>query len=273
MSENGVDVLLDNGVRGFIRAEDLSSAFEQEGGQGYFDCRSRVRKGDVITGRILQIQKELFDRYRVYLTSKSSELKDAKKHEAYLELDRLVDFKPNHSQPYDYKKDEPKAEVLAAEFIARKITHPHFKNISYKAAESELKEKKDGGFVIHPSSGGCHMLNVTVHYRGVTKVLRILEGGKSGKQGTADNLKLGSPLTIRQSSDSTNGPYEDLDELIFHFIEPYVQHFRGCMKFRKYQKGSKQEVDEYLRNELRMKPGQVPYCIGFAEDRRQFMLA
>eukprot|EP00958_Prasinococcus_capsulatus_P006789 scaffold630_cov399-Prasinococcus_capsulatus_cf.AAC.24 len=275
VTENGVDVIFDNGLRGFIRPEDLSSSFDAEGGRGFFDCRTRVRKGDVISARILHLNKDSFDRYRAYLTSKTSELKDAEKHEAYLELDREENYKVKHSEPYDKKEKEaaqpaPGPEV---EFIARKITHPYFKNISYKAAVAELSQKKDGGFIIHPSSIGCHMLNVTVHYKGVTKVLRIIEGGKSGTKGTADNLKLGSPLTVKQSSDSSSDPYDDLDELIFHFLEPYVQNFRGAIKFRKYLKGTKAEVDGMLMEELKRKPKQVPYCIAFAEDRMRFMLA
>ena len=43
--------------------------------------------------------------------------------------------------------------------------------------------------------------------------------------------------------------YEDIDELVARFVEPYLRNFRDLVKHRKFRSGTKAEVQAQLRDE------------------------
>eukprot|EP00854_Cymbomonas_tetramitiformis_P026890 gene26890-33059_t len=91
-------------------------------------------------------------------------------------------------------------------------------------------------------------------FSGVYWHIYIKEGGKSNKN-SAENLRLGSPLTIGSEE------FEDLDHILAAFVEPMAGYLQSVVKHRKFKQGTRQEVDAILVKERKANPKQFPYSL------------
>lgn len=146
-------------------------------------------------------------------------------------------------------------------FQQRPIKHPRFANITAALARSALENREgpwsqqdkfvrdirpsgavDGDVVYHPSSKGADRLGMSIRLITtadrviVTQNIDLMET-KSG--GVGSHLQLGTPLRIEVFGYHTPGEleFEDLDEVLVAFAEPYCHKLREICAHKKFVTG------------------------------------
>mmetsp|Transcript_1566 Transcript_1566/g.5360 ORF Transcript_1566/g.5360 Transcript_1566/m.5360 type:complete len:1419 (+) Transcript_1566:173-4429(+) len=240
-----VQCTLDCGISATIRREDVSDL-------QVHNLEEHVTVGQLLTARIKDIN---FEEFHVELVSKSSTFSN----ESY-EM-----YEHKYCTDLFYSKVQGKTGTFvnmqlpkkASSFVKRNINHPLFHNVSMVEAFKILESSGVGDIVIRPSSKGTTHLTLTCKfYDQVYSHVEIRESMK-GRDG-ATNLQLGVPLSVGDT------PYEDLDEIVARFVEPYTSFLKKMLRFRKFRKGSKAEIDEALQFEKRKQPNHVPYCFSIS---------
>lgn len=235
----GVRVRLDNGILGFIANKNISD-------KGVKRPEERVKHGMSLHARVLKLNMEKF---QVDLTCKSSDL-----------ADKDGKFSPQKDLYYDQdaaekdkkvEEDAKKALQKRTAYIKRVISHPSFRNFTFKDAELHLQDLDTGECVFRPSSKGSDHLTVTwkVH-TGIYQHVDIREEGKENV------FSLGKSLWIE------NEEFEDLDEIIARYIQPMASQAREIVNHRYYREtegGLKQKLEEILLTEKRKNPSRIPY--------------
>lgn len=237
---SGVNVVLDNGLNGFIPLNFLSDSRVK-------DPEERVQRGQTIYARIVNINT---DRFSVKLTSKSSDLRDEKNQ-----------WRPIRDQFYDrYSEDEElrkieekkKREEHRQTYTKRVIAHPQFKNIGYQQCVVLLKDADIGDAIIRPSSKGDNHLTVTWKVnQNVFQHVDIIEEKK------INSFSLGKRLIIDGEE------YEDLDEILARYISPMVGYCREVYSHKYYRPEldieNMPQIDSLLLQEQRQAPNKIPY--------------
>jgi hypothetical protein len=146
-------------------------------------------------------------------------------------------------------------------FQQRPIKHLRFANITAAVARSALENREgpwaqqesflrdirhtgaiDGDTIFHPSSKGpdriCMSLRLFTSETGavVTQNIDVMET-KAANIGS--HLSLGTPLRIEVFAyhNKAEAEFEDLDELLIRFVEPYIAKFREVMNHKKFLPG------------------------------------
>ncbi|CAN0922993.1 Transcription elongation factor SPT6 homolog [Linum grandiflorum] len=142
------------------------------------------------------------------------------------------------------RKEKPLAKNV---FKARMISHPLFRNITSDEAMKLLADLQPGKSIIRPSSRGPSSLSLTLKvYDGVYAHKDIVEEGKK--------LKIGKDT------------YEDLDEVMDRYVDPLAERLKSMLNYRKFQKGTKAQVDELLKIQKAMHPQMIVYCFGISHE-------
>ncbi|KAF8715916.1 hypothetical protein HU200_026878 [Digitaria exilis] len=247
IQENKIICTFDSGLKAIVMADNYSD-------EGFDPESSQLHEGDVLTGKIRNVNK---NRFMVYLTCKASEM-------------RRRPFSRGDQDPYYHEQDmtsqtvEDKArkqkELAKKHFKPRMIVHPHFQNLTAEEAMQFLSDKEPGEKVIRPSSRGPSFLTLTLKiFDDVFAHKEITEGGKDHKDITS-LLRLGKTLTI------DNETFEDLDEVIDRYVDPLVGHLKSMLSYRKFRKGLKNEVDELLKAEKAENPMRIVYSFGISHE-------
>ncbi|KAG2618420.1 transcription elongation factor SPT6 homolog isoform X3 [Panicum virgatum] len=247
IQESKIICTFDSGLKAIVMADNYSD-------EGFDPASSQLHEGDVLTGKIRNVNK---NRFMVYLTCKASEM-------------RRRPFSRGDQDPYYHEQDmtsqtvEDKArkqkELAKKHFKPRMIVHPHFQNLTAEEAMQFLSDKEPGEKVIRPSSRGPSFLTLTLKISdGVFAHKEITEGGKDHKDITS-LLRLGKTLTI------DNETFEDLDEVIDRYVDPLVGHLKSMLSYRKFRKGLKNDVDELLRAEKAENPMRIVYSFGISHE-------
>lgn len=247
IQESKIICTFDSGLKAIVMADNYSD-------EGFDPQTSQLNEGDVLTAKIRNVNK---NRFMVYLTCKASEM-------------RRRPFPRGDQDPYYHEQDmtsqsvedkaRKKKELAKKHFKPRMIVHPHFQNLTAEEAMQFLSDKDPGEKVIRPSSRGPSFLTLTLKiFDGVYAHKEITEGGKDHKDITS-LLRLGKTLTI------DNETFEDLDEVIDRYVDPLVGHLKSMLSYRKFRKGSKNEVDELLRAEKAENPMRIVYSFGISHE-------
>ncbi|CAM6129610.1 unnamed protein product [Calypogeia fissa] len=242
IQQSRVMCVLESGLIGFINKEELSD-------DANVDPADNVAEGSIVTCRVKSVNKAS---YSVDLTCKGSALRSEnwptrRPKDPYFVPDLSV-----------LRIEEEKAKKKSEEekrnaFKPRMIVHPQFQNVSLADAVQGLSEKDVGEVIIRPSSKGPSHLSMTLKFfDGLYVHIDIVEGGKDSRDLTSF-LRLGKTLTI---GDET---FEDLDEVIARYIDPLVGYLKEMLRYRKFKRGNKAEVDEALREEKAKNPMRIPY--------------
>lgn len=241
-----------------ISSSDISSS-------GEVRPDSRLRRGDTIPARIKRVIGRRDDRSdrndeelqaggtsRIYLVTTSTAMAD----ERTWELEYCTD------KWYQIPTEEDRAKLQAErsrsqrkqQFVSRTIFHPSFKNVSMPEAIALLgKEGETSRWLFRPSNKGTHQISITMKLHtgpdGNDLFLHqdIREGRKQAG-GVGGHLKLGSPLTI-QMPGSEALTFEDLDDVIANFAEPYLENVRALVTHRKFLDGEWDTVQNALSAE------------------------
>jgi transcription elongation factor SPT6 len=143
--------------------------------------------------------------------------------------------------------------------VPRNIDHPNFQNVSWAEAVERLDAADIGEVIIRPSGRGTKNIDCSIKvYDGVVSNINIKETKKDSGVG---NLGLGTPLIIDDEE------YEDLDEVMARHIEPIVSNVKHMLKHRKFMRGSAEDIDNALKQQLARNPGIRPYALGVVEQR------
>ncbi|XP_039837734.1 transcription elongation factor SPT6 homolog isoform X2 [Panicum virgatum] len=247
IQESKIICTFDSGLKAIVMADNYSD-------EGFDPASSQLHEGDLLTGKIRNVNK---NRFMVYLTCKASEM-------------RRRPFSRGDQDPYYHEqamtsqtvedKARKQKELAKKHFKPRMIVHPHFQNLTAEEAMQFLSDKEPGEKVIRPSSRGPSFLTLTLKiFDGVFAHKEITEGGKDHKDITS-LLRLGKTLTI------DNETFEDLDEVIDRYVDPLVGHLKSMLSYRKFRKGLKNEVDELLRAEKAENPMRIVYSFGISHE-------
>jgi transcription elongation factor SPT6 len=243
----GIRTVLDNGCAGFIPLKSLSD-------NPVANPEERIKIGMTIYARIRRVDPE---RFNVELTSKTSDLRDVKDQ-----------WKPPKDSYYDYKgqeddqakmDDKKKKEEHRQTYTKRVIAHPQFKNVDYKQAVAELRDKEIGDAIIRPSSKGADHLTVTWKVNvNCFQHVDVLEEKK------INQFSLGKRLVIDGEE------FEDLDEILARYISPMASYVREVITHKNYKDLAdlddasthdkiKLSVENLLMNERSKNPSKIPY--------------
>ncbi|BBN03708.1 transcription elongation factor SPT6 [Marchantia polymorpha subsp. ruderalis] len=249
VQQNRVMCVLESGLMGIIHQKDLSD-------ENNVDPADKVSEGSIVTCRVKEVNKAMF---LVNLTCKGSQLRGEnwtprRPKDPYFNQD--TSFLRAEQEKAKKKSDEEKRKA----FKPRMIVHPQFQNVSLADAIEALAEKDVGEVIIRPSSKGPSHLSMTLKfYDGVYVNIDIVEGGKDSRDMTSF-LRIGKTLTI---GDDT---FEDLDEVIARYVDPLVGHVKNVLRYRKFKRGSKAEVDDCLRILKKEKPMVIPYFFSICHE-------
>ncbi|KAK3241642.1 hypothetical protein CYMTET_48612 [Cymbomonas tetramitiformis] len=253
---------LESGLKGVILKEDYSDRGRDA------DFRINLTRDEVITARVLKngIDIQSSDRrddggynsrgeYTIHLGCASQNFKETAR--CYWEKEYCVDPYYDPDPLEERAAQDRQKQQKKAPFIKRNIKHPVFKNVEVSECTRMLEDasKPVGSVIIRPSSLGPSTLSLTFKmFSGVYWHIYIKEGGKSNKN-SAENLRLGSPLTIGSEE------FEDLDHILAAFVEPMAGYLQSVVKHRKFKQGTRQEVDAILVKERKANPKQFPYSL------------
>lgn len=269
---------LASGLRGEIRLAELSDkgGFDGFNNQGRENrdleyVESIVSKGQTLQARILKIEKDV-SRYGVQLSCKSSQVRadvdeDYEKNFALVRPDIPEDhryYMYSGIHPDDAKLMEDTNSKLARTFIPRPISHYLFKNVSRKEACAYLSSRKQGDFVIRPSSLGPTHLTVT--WKVVDIEPQVFFHIDVKEEDQPPNLGVGARLLIGDQV------FEDLDEIVHRFVEPMVTFSNDMVGFEKFCFGAAEDVRMVLEEEKKLQPAVVPYCVSASEERPGYFI-
>eukprot|EP00252_Welwitschia_mirabilis_P017917 TRINITY_DN3996_c1_g1_i1.p1 TRINITY_DN3996_c1_g1~~TRINITY_DN3996_c1_g1_i1.p1 ORF type:complete len:1701 (+),score=496.98 TRINITY_DN3996_c1_g1_i1:372-5474(+) len=236
-----------SGLTGIIMREDLSDDLD-------FDPLEKLSEGAVLSCRVKSIQKA---KYLVDLTCRPSDLKGER-----WGTERIKDpyYAKKESLEHMEQEKARREEKAKQSFKPRIIVHPLFQNISAEEATQALTNKDVGESVIRPSPKGPTQLILTIKiYDGVYAHKDIKEEGKD-KRDLPGMLRLGKILKI---DDDT---FEDLDEVIDRYLDPLIVNLKLILSYRKFRRGTKEEVDEVLRKEKSEMPSRIPYYLSVSHE-------
>ncbi|KAL6771646.1 SPT6 [Auxenochlorella protothecoides x Auxenochlorella symbiontica] len=248
----------------FVSLPDLGNidatiqAGNVSGSHGEVDCRDFMKQGDNLTARIIFLDPA---EWRIELSTTSQALND----DAAWEQRLLCSREP-------YYVPLTLAEKAAAErsrrpakpaFTPRQIRHPLFENISMNEAAKRLMEegRPVGSAIFRPSHKGTRNIILSLRMPGgQVWHLDILEGPKG--KGTGQ-LQLGTPLNMEVIPGKKREVYEELDEVVSRFVEPFGLHCQALQRFRHWRDAAWEAASEEL---VALKAGvpanQAVYCLG-----------
>ncbi|KAG0349604.1 Transcription elongation factor spt6 [Podila humilis] len=230
---------LDSGVDGILAIQNIA---DQKVGA----ITDIISEGQTLQVKILRLDKEKFF---ADLSCKESELRQGDTKLRMLQPDRMFD-------QYEEEKarNQINTKVKKNNFVARKINHPLFKNMTADEAVKFLVDKSRGEHVIRPSTRGVDHLAVTVKLaEDFYKHFDILETDKK------DDYSLGKILKI------DNVTYSDLDELLVSHIESILSRMEILMASPKYKENAA-DLKQSLDTATKAKPNAAVY--GFTLDRK-----
>ncbi|XP_076921812.1 transcription elongation factor SPT6 homolog isoform X1 [Bidens hawaiensis] len=243
--------VLDSGLTGLLNKEDYSDDRRDN------DLTEKLNEGDILTCKIksMIIMK---DRQLGFLSCKESDLRNARSQ-------NKENMDPYYHEKRDNLDDEKekarKAKELAKKHLkSRMIVHPSFQNITADEAMEMLSDKEPGESVIRPSSRGPSYLTLTLKvYDGVYAHKDIIEGGK-------ENMDITSMSRIGKTLKIGDDVFEDLDEVMYRYVDPLVGQLKRMLTYRKFRDGGKAEVDESLRKEKSENPSRIVYSFGISHE-------
>ncbi|KAL5078321.1 hypothetical protein RYX36_017305 [Vicia faba] len=236
--------VLESGISGVLFKEDFSDDI------GDLPLTEKLREGVVLKCKVKLIDKS---RCQVNLTCKVSELKSVGD-QSFRDMDPY--YCQGNVNLLSQKESTDKKDVNK-NFLSRKISHPHFQNITADLAKEFLADKAVGEYIFHPSSRGLCYLTLSLKFFDALYVHKdILEGGKSDDMDSL--VELGRTLKVGEEI------FESIDKVIELYVNPLVVHLKDLINFRKFKRGTKAEVDELLKHEKEEYPNRIPYGIGIS---------
>jgi len=279
----------------------LKSIFVEDRDPTSMSIDSIVNRGDTLFARVMKLNYDDMRGFELELACRSDILNDWNKYEQKYNVaqrgpyDTCYEFRPREAELAEIehiKKEEARALLggiagqtkammkqrrkLSRAFVHRPIAHPLFKNVSHGDAMKALEEKKPGTAIIRPSVRTTEKLSVTLKIcDGIFASHEIIEKGKQSDEDGRDpriaptSLVLGIPLEVEEARPGKDAKakekseFEDLDELVATWLEPWTANLLSVIKDPKFYKqtnpdASKEERDAGTRI-IALTPEDVQY--------------
>ncbi|KFM24955.1 Transcription elongation factor spt6 [Auxenochlorella protothecoides] len=282
----------------FVSLPDLGNidatiqAGNVSGSHGEVDCRDFMKQGDNLTARIIFLDPA---EWRIELSTTSQALNDDAAWEQRLLCSREPYYVPLTLA--EKAAAERSRRPAKPAFTPRQIRHPLFENISMNEAAKRLMEegRPVGSAIFRPSHKGTRNIILSLRMPGgQVWHLDIMEGPKVGAlyrtsgftvnlgrvffrgvsvageepgvyrngKGTGQ-LQLGTPLNMEVIPGKKREVYEELDEVVSRFVEPFGLHCQALQRFRHWRDAAWEAASEEL---VALKAGvpanQAVYCLG-----------
>jgi transcription elongation factor SPT6 len=212
------------------------------------DPQAHLRVGQAVQGVIQQLDKHNF---RATVTLDRREVEQAR---ADAKLKAVQDR--NGLGWAEYQEEQDRAQLAAAKEAEarsnRVIKHPLFRQFNARQAEEYLGALQRGDVVIRPSSKGSDHIAITWKFAdGLFQHLDVLEMGKDQTHSVGRLLRVGKAT------------YSDLDELIVSHIKAMARKVDEMSGHDKFQRGTRQETEQYLTKYSEANPRRSCYAFCF----------
>ncbi|KAF2202531.1 transcription elongation factor Spt6 [Delitschia confertaspora ATCC 74209] len=232
-----VDVVLSNGLEGTASAPE----FPEEIVKGGIEPRSFFQVNHTFPAKIMHISRK---QLTVQVSFRAEALrqpyrKDVDKKEGAWDI----------AQEAEDKQAEQRQKEKVTGRPHRVVNHPLFFPFNATQAEEYLGTKEPGEVVIRPSSKGLDHLAVTWKVADNSyQHIDVLELGKENEYSVGKTLKVG------------RNSYSDLDELIVNHVQAMAKKVTEMMKDERFQKGSKETTDQWLKTYTEANPKRFMYA-------------
>jgi transcription elongation factor SPT6 len=235
-----IEVKLDCGIEGGVSA----SEFPEGVGNGGMEPRSVYQIHQTVRARILFVNRK-------GLTAQLSLRDDLVRQPLRKDLDRNPGEWDERQEAEDKKAAEKEKETITGR-AHRVVDHPFFFPWNSAQAEEYLGGKEPGSVVIRPSSKGLDHLAVTWKVADNTyQHVDVLELNKENE------YSLGKKLRVNGEK---KWEYSDLDELIVNHIQAMAKKVTEMMRDERFQKGSKESTDQWLKTYTEANPRRFMYA-------------
>lgn len=235
-----IEVRLDCGIEGGVSA----SEFPEGVGNGGMEPRSVYQRHQTVSAKILFLNRK-------GLTAQLSLREDLIRQPVRKEFDRNPGEWDEQQEAEDKKAAEKEKETVTGR-AHRVIDHPFFFPWNSTQAEEYLGSKELGSVVIRPSSLGPDHLAVTWKVADNTyQHVDVLELDKENE------YSLGKKLRVNGEK---KWEYSDLDELIVNHIQAMAKKVNEMMRDERFQKGSKESTDQWLKTYTEANPKRFMYA-------------
>ncbi|KAJ1513225.1 Transcription elongation factor spt6 [Coelomomyces lativittatus] len=128
--------------------------------------------------------------------------------------------------------------------------HPLFRPFNAQQTLAYLKNKDIGEAIIRPSSGGNehHFVISWVVVKSLLQHVPVVQDPNTKKY-------------ILRINTSLQEEYHDFDEILFKYVEACAKQISHVVGFRKFNAGTRPEVERILKREVKAHPGLVAYAI------------
>lgn len=254
VEENGLKVLTSNNIQGFVFRQSCNVEPTQDMGQLF-------QAGQVLNARIKNIS---FETVRLKLSITKEDLAN---HKSFLYRNEIlsryglqeeINFKLVKNEDFPLFSSQLKRK---SNFVPRKITHPHFKNVGLEGAFELLKRKPIGEFLFRPCAKGNGFINLTWHiFNDIFAHLVITEGSKSPEEELSQTLYLDKMQ------------FDSFDDIISRYIKPINQHVQKIKDSDKFCKESYDYVKQTLTEIYESNSELIPYLFFFSPKMPQSLI-
>jgi transcription elongation factor SPT6 len=252
----GVNCVLDSGVRGWIRKEDLSD-------RHVYDVSDvDIQPDRCLNARVLRVD---VNNISVDLSIKTSDLRDASSWEKELPTDMY--FENNNARDPDEPPEERAAAQLRRprrQLARRAINHIQWKNFNKDEAESYLLQDSvpSGTGLFRPASKGPNFIILSFKWGPSLVHLEIEEFDRKNQAALGSRLKVAGE------------EFEDLDEINDRYLVKVIEHMDSVRRHPKFiTAATEAEAEARLRLEQQNRPGMTPYFIYHEAGSTRFVIA
>lgn len=237
--------LVQSRLKGSIKKDQYSS----EENSDAVDLKTRVRRGSILRARLLGIEyKDFF----VELSCRSLDLQNDERWEREYCTDAFYHVKTEEEKEQERLSKEAKQEKRV---VTRRIDHPLFKNISEAECVEILSKSPLGHTIFRPSRSGFQFITVSFNAftgkHGDICLHRDLMEAERKDPVRFPSFKLNLPLTMMLTR-SRKMTFDDLDEVVPCFVDPYIDRVKTLKMHRKFRDGFIQEVDQIVNADKRL---------------------
>ncbi|PSN72271.1 transcription elongation factor Spt6 [Corynespora cassiicola Philippines] len=231
-----IEVKLECGIEGGVS----ESEFPQGVGTGGQAPRDVFQPHQTVRARIMYLNRKA-------LTAQLS-LREDLIRQPRPQFERIPGEWDDQQENADKKAAEREKEVASGR-PNRVVNHPLFFSFNAAQAEEYLGSKEPGEVVIRPSSKGLDHLAVTWKVSdNIYQHIDVLEMNKANEYSLGKQLRVGKQV------------YSDLDELIVNHVEAMAKKVTEMTKDDRFQKGTRQETESWLKNYCQANPARFMYA-------------
>ncbi|KAJ3357735.1 Transcription elongation factor spt6 [Allomyces javanicus] len=231
------------------------------------DFRDAIKQGQEIEGVVMQVDME---RVCLTLSMLPQDMQIAREPSQYSNtIDQYFD-RDRARKDDELQRARERAEQLfaattnpAAATGPVMIKHPLFKPFNAQQATTYLAKRNPGEAVIRFSSRGEGRLTISWHVvQGIVQHLEVVQDAYSKQYRIENARSSGSGVAHGYGHQHVADVYyDDLDEILFRYVEACSTQVAKVTKHRKYVGGPRDDLERKLTRDIKADPNVVAYGI------------